>query len=59
MKVKEIETKFYQLKNILKWSAHILSDMIKDHKTEGEWKIQLIMSINFLYLKRSFKNIKN
>ena len=28
-----------------------LSDMIKDHKTEGEWKIQLIMSINFMSSK--------
>ena len=28
-----------------------LSDMINDHKTRREWKIQLTMSINFFLLK--------
>ena len=26
-----------------------LSDMITDNKTQGEWKIQLTLSINFIY----------
>ena len=26
-----------------------LSDMITDYKTQGEWKIQLTLSINFIY----------
>ena len=30
-----------------------LSDMINDHKTQGEWKIQLTMSINFMFSKDS------
>ena len=28
-----------------------LVDMINDHKTQGEWKIQLIMTINFISSK--------
>ena len=28
-----------------------LSDIINDHKTQGEWKIQLTVSINFMYSK--------
>ena len=68
MKVKEIKTKLYQLKNILIWSDH--SDIINDHKTQGEWKvhsvntvidyktqrerkIQLTMTINFISCKDS------
>ena len=30
-----------------------LSDMIVDYKTQGEWKIQLTMSINFISSKDS------
>ena len=30
-----------------------LSDMITDHKTRREWKIQLTMSINFISFKDS------
>ena len=30
-----------------------LSDMINDHKSEGEWKIKLTMSINFMSSKDS------
>ena len=37
MKVIEIKTKRSQLKKIRKY----LSDIINDHKTRGEWKIQL------------------
>ena len=28
-----------------------LVDMINDHKTQGEWKIQLIMAFNFISCK--------
>ena len=30
-----------------------LSDIINDHKTQGEWKIQLTMAINFISSKHS------
>ena len=30
-----------------------LSDMINDHKTQSEWKIQLTMQINFISSKDS------
>ena len=30
-----------------------LSDIINDHKTEGEWKIQLTMTIDFMSFKDS------
>ena len=30
-----------------------LSDIINDHKTQGEWKIQLTMDINFISSKDS------
>ena len=30
-----------------------LSDIINDHKTEGEWKIQLTMAIDFMSSKDS------
>ena len=30
-----------------------LSDIINDHKSQGEWKIQLTMSINFISSKGS------
>ena len=30
-----------------------LSDIINDHKTEGEWKIQLTMTIDFMSSKDS------
>ena len=30
-----------------------LSDMTNDHKSEGEWKIKLTMSINFMSSKDS------
>ena len=30
-----------------------LNDIINDHKTQGEWKIQLIMPINFISSKDS------
>ena len=30
-----------------------LRDIINDHKTQGEWNIQLMMEINFIYSKDS------
>ena len=30
-----------------------LRDIINNHKTQGEWKVQLIMIINFMYSKDS------
>ena len=30
-----------------------LSNIIKDHKTQGEWKIHLIIAINFISSKDS------
>ena len=30
-----------------------LSDIINYHKTQGEWKIQLTMAINFIFSKDS------
>ena len=68
MKVKEIRTKVYQLKNIFNMIRPYLRDRINDHKiqrewnvhsgnevvdykTEGEWKTQLTMIINFNLLK--------
>ena len=33
-----------------------LSDIINDHKTQDEWKIQLAIAINFISSKDSNKN---
>ena len=30
-----------------------LRDIINNHKTQGKWKVQLIMIINFMYSKDS------
>ena len=50
----EIKIKFYQLKNVnLNTIRQYLSDIINDHKTQGEWKIQLAMEINFISFKYS------
>ena len=38
MKMMEIKIKLYQLKN-LDMTRQYLSDIVNDHKTEGEWKI--------------------
>ena len=50
MKVKELRTKNH-VKNASVWLDHMIrpSDMILDYKTRGEWEVQLIMSINFVY----------
>ena len=40
MKVMKIMTKRYQFKEYLDEIKPYLSDLIDDHKTKGEWKIQ-------------------
>ena len=35
-----------------------LSNIINDHKTQGVWKIQLIMSFNFISSKDSYETRK-
>ena len=30
-----------------------LRDIINNHKTQGKWKVQLVMIINFMYSKDS------
>ena len=39
--------------NCLDMIRQYLSDIINDHKTQGEWKIQLTMAINFISSKDS------
>ena len=34
-----------------------LSDIINNHKTQGEWKIHLIMTFNFISFKDSDKSL--
>ena len=52
MKVMEINTKLHQLKIIL---IKYLNDLIDDLKTQGEWKIQLTMAINFFSSSKNSK----
>ena len=51
MKVMEIKTKRYQFKEQLDEIKPYLNDLIDNHKTKGEWKIQLIMAVNFIFSK--------
>ena len=51
MKVMEINTKLYLL-TISKIKPY-LNDLIDHHKTQGEWKPQLTMKINFISSKDS------
>ena len=53
MKVQEIKTKILSVKEYLDTIRPYLSDMINNHKTQGEWKIQLTISINFMSSKNS------
>ena len=41
------------IKEYLDMILPYLSDIINDHKTQGEWKIQLIIAINFISSKDS------
>ena len=49
--------KNFQMKNILTKLDHYLSKMINDHKTQGEWKIQLTVAINFTFSKDSEESL--
>ena len=52
-KVKEKKNKNLSTKECLDIIRPYLSDMINDHKTQSEWKIQLTMQINFISSKDS------
>ena len=45
--------KILSVKEYLDMIRPYLSDMINDHRTQGEWKIQLTLSINFMSSKDS------
>ena len=49
----EDKDKALTIKKYLYMIRPFLNDMVNDHKTQGEWKIQLIIVINFLYSKDS------
>ena len=57
MKVKGTKTKIYHLNIILIWSknlrVHSRNKVIEYETQYGEWKTELIMSINFIYSKDS------
>ena len=45
---KGYKDKILSIKGYLNIIRPYLSDIINDHKTQGEWKIQLSMTINFI-----------
>ena len=45
--------KISSIKDYLDEIKPYLSDIINNHKTQGEWKIHLTMAINFFYSKNS------
>ena len=45
---KGYKDKILSIKEYLNIIRPYLSDIINDHKTQGEWKIQLSMTINFI-----------
>ena len=53
MKVKAIKTKALSIKLDLNMIRLYLRDIINDHKTQREWRIQLKMTINFISSKDS------
>ena len=53
MKAMVIKIKILSVKEYLDMIRQYLSDIINDHKTQGEWKIQLTMEINFIFSKDS------
>ena len=53
MKVKAIKTKTLSIKLDLNMIRLYLRDIINDHKTQREWRIQLKMTINFISSKDS------
>ena len=48
MKAMEIKTKLYSLTIYLDKIEPYLNDLIDNQKSQGEWKIQLTMAINFI-----------
>ena len=50
---KEDKDKILSIKEYLTIIGPFLSDIINDKKTQGEWKIQLSMTINFMSFKDS------
>ena len=53
MKAKETKIKKLSPKEYFDIIRPYLRDMINDHKTRREWKIQLTMRINFISLENS------
>ena len=53
MKVKAIKTKTLSIKLDLNMIRLYLRDIINDHKTQREWRIQLKRTINFISSKDS------
>ena len=51
MKVKERKKQKFVTSRISGFIRPYLSDMINDHKTQSEWKIQWTMQINFISSK--------
>ena len=49
----EIETKLLSIKGHLNEIRPYLSKMINDHNTQGKWKTQLKIAINFFSSKNS------
>ena len=53
MRVKAIKTKTLSIKLDLNMIRLYLRDIMNDHKTQREWRIQLKMTINFISSKDS------
>ena len=53
MKGKEVRKQNLSPKEYLDTIRPYLGDMIIDYKTQGEWKMQLTMSVNFISSKDS------
>ena len=52
----EHKDKGLTIKKYLDMIRPYLSDMVNDHKTQDEWKVQLTIAINFIYSKDSAKD---
>ena len=52
----EHKDKGLTIKKYLDMIKPYLSDMVNDHKTQDEWKVQLTIAINFIYSKDSAKD---
>ena len=45
---KGVKDKTLSIKEYFDMNRSYLSDVVNDHKTQGEWKLQLTMSISFI-----------